>query len=256
MVITMHSLLGGDSVIQRREVHRDSLILLKPDDITEAVTTGGLQVFGITLSTGYCELLFPELADFLCRVATGYSISLTHEQSGLFRQLFQSIWRGLVNSVDSGDACALPRDFLEEGLHTWLDSVTRLLPKPGPRVAASRFSSSDRAFQRALDYMQSNYNTGINISDICHEASVGRRSLQDYFRKYLLTPPHDYLVMLRLHEAARLLRSCTSSSITEIANLLHFANSSHFTYHYKKAFGELPSRVTRSELVHRATHVP
>lgn len=255
VVITMHSLLSGDSVIQRREVHRDSLILLKPGDTTEAVTTGGLQVFGISLSTGYCERFFPELADFLLRIATGYTISLTQRRSAAFRQLFYVIWRSLAHAADGGNAGTAQsgpeHSLLEQGLQAWLDGVTELLPRPGPWMAASRLSSSDRAFQRALDYMQSHYDAGITISDICLEAAVGRRSLQDHFRKYLLTSPHDYLLMLRLHEAARLLRSGGGSSITDIANRLHFANSSHFTRHYKKVFGELPSRVARSALPSR-----
>jgi len=62
------------------------------------------------------------------------------------------------------------------------------------------------------------------------------------FRETTGTPPHRYLVSVRLREAARRLRQ--GARVTDACFDVGFGNLSHFVRAFRRTFGVSPSRYT------------
>ena len=64
------------------------------------------------------------------------------------------------------------------------------------------------------------------------------------FRRDVGTTPHAFLMHLRVRHAARLL--VAGETIVAAAAEAGFADQSHFTRHFKRAFGMTPGRYVRA----------
>ncbi len=60
------------------------------------------------------------------------------------------------------------------------------------------------------------------------------------FSRSVGMPPHAWRNQLRLQHAQSLLRQ--GKSVTEVASATGFADQSHFTRHFKRAYGVAPGR--------------
>jgi AraC-like DNA-binding protein len=71
-------------------------------------------------------------------------------------------------------------------------------------------------------------------------AGLSRYALARHFRACLGTSPYRYLVMRRLVRARSLIRCGTT--LVDAAAACGFADQSHMTRHFKKAYGMSPGR--------------
>jgi AraC-like DNA-binding protein len=102
---------------------------------------------------------------------------------------------------------------------------------------------SPRDVKRAIDYMESNLDAPITLSDIVGASGVPGRTLFKHFEDWKGVSPMRYLRNVRFQRAREALkRGRAGTSVTEIARSCGFNHMSRFSAEYRKRFGESPSR--------------
>lgn len=99
--------------------------------------------------------------------------------------------------------------------------------------------------QSAIDFIRKEFSENIQISDIAAASNCSESYLCRIFKKHLGKSPYRYLTQYRLFVAEKLLKS--KSSVTEVASMSGFCDSSTFIKCFKKAFGTTP-------LKYKSTH--
>lgn len=102
-------------------------------------------------------------------------------------------------------------------------------------------SSGSAYIEKALKFIQYNYGSKIEISDIADNVGVSRSHLYRIFIKHASMSPNEYLAKFRINEACALLRN-SALSIGEIANSVGFDDQLYFSRVFKKYKGTAPSR--------------
>ncbi len=93
-------------------------------------------------------------------------------------------------------------------------------------------------FERAINSAKNNLGD-FTTKKAARMANLSYNYFCTQFKKFYGTSFADYLVMLKLHEAERLLLT-TQMGTTDIATSLGFANASHFIKKFKQAYGSTP----------------
>jgi AraC-like DNA-binding protein len=108
----------------------------------------------------------------------------------------------------------------------------------------SRRVADDAACQRAVrlasEYLNENMLDAFSSETLEKLTGLSRFVLCRQFRSCLGTSPHRYVVMRRLERARSLIR--TGTPLARAAAESGFADQSHMTRHFKKAFGLSPGR--------------
>jgi AraC-like DNA-binding protein len=100
--------------------------------------------------------------------------------------------------------------------------------------------------RRAERYMTENAGSAITVPDVAAALGVSVRSLQQGFRQWRNTTPHDTLRQTRLRLIhAELCRSDEDTDVTTVALRHGFTHLGRFSAYYQSAFGELPSTTLR-----------
>jgi AraC-like DNA-binding protein len=103
-------------------------------------------------------------------------------------------------------------------------------------------SISPRDVKRAIDYMESNFDAPITLSDIVAVSGVPGRTLFKHFQDWRGISPMRYLRNARFRRAREALRRATpEAGITEIAMSCGFNHMGRFSSEYRRRFGESPS---------------
>lgn len=105
---------------------------------------------------------------------------------------------------------------------------------------ARRSKGDFLAARRARDYLHVNCARVVTLDEL--EAATGRErwSLSHDFRTFYGTSPYRYLTMRRLDAVRRTI--LTGTSLAHAAAAAGFADQSHMTRHFLKAFGLTPGR--------------
>lgn len=115
------------------------------------------------------------------------------------------------------------------------DALVAADPSMPPRLLSAR---DWRAVGRAREMLDSHLADGVASAEL--EAATGqtRYSLARHFRACLGTSPYRYLVMRRLDRARSLIRE--GASLASAAAASGFADQSHMTRHFRRAYGLSP----------------
>jgi AraC-like DNA-binding protein len=100
-----------------------------------------------------------------------------------------------------------------------------------------------RAVARARECLDANVRKGVRSSELERLTGLSRYDLARQFRACLGTSPYRYLVMRRLDRARALIRQGTP--LADAALSSGFADQSHLTRHFKKAYGVSPGHWAR-----------
>lgn len=90
-----------------------------------------------------------------------------------------------------------------------------------------------RLLQKAISYIQKNYNKDLYIEDIAKKSSMSPSYLYMLFQKHLKQSPHQYLLETRLKQAQYLLLN-SDHQVKEISDLCGFMNAESFCRNFKK----------------------
>lgn len=127
----------------------------------------------------------------------------------------------------------LQRDRIVQTLADALDAVDPASrPSPSPRHR--------QAVERARDRLDAGIETGVTSAELEAAAGLSRYEVARHFRTCLGTSPHRYLVLRRLDRARALIRGGTG--LADAAAASGFADQSHMTRQFRRAYGLPPGR--------------
>ena len=118
--------------------------------------------------------------------------------------------------------------------------LARTLARRAGRPARPLARLAARPAQRARDYLEANAGRAVSSAELERATGLDRYALSRHFRALYATSPHRYLVMRRLQRARALIGA--GEPLAEVAAATGFADQSHFSRHFKKAFGMPPGR--------------
>jgi AraC-like DNA-binding protein len=105
-------------------------------------------------------------------------------------------------------------------------------------VCAPVRTGNHAAVSRARDYIDANLGSRFQLDDLERASGYDRWQLSRDFRTLLGASPYRYLIFRRLDAARRMMGE--GLGLADIAHACGFSDQSHFTRHFKKAFGMTP----------------
>ena len=115
-------------------------------------------------------------------------------------------------------------------------------------------TTSVRAVARARDFLDANIERMVRSEEIEAATGLDRFALARHFRACLGTSPYRYQTLRRLDRARHLMLAGTS--LAEAAVASGFADQSHMTRQFKKAYGLSPGRWQRATSLRKVGHSP
>jgi len=94
--------------------------------------------------------------------------------------------------------------------------------------------------RKIILYIRKNLTSKISLEDIAKDLYITKEHLSRLFKKEMGITISEYIIQTKIEEAKTLLNE-TDYNILDIAVLLNFANSSHFSNSFKKVTGLSPS---------------
>ncbi len=110
-----------------------------------------------------------------------------------------------------------------------------------------KFKSFSNEIERAIRYMKKNLERKINMDELADHVFLSHAGLINKFQKELNTTPTNYLYLLRMRNAKRLLLNY-SYSITEISTMCGYQSPYYFTNSFRKYTGMSPSAFRKYHL--------
>lgn len=95
--------------------------------------------------------------------------------------------------------------------------------------------------QACLDYVCGNLGEELSLKVVAKRFAVSEEHLTRSFTKEMNISFYQYVLLQRVAEGKRLLRESADVSVSEIAYMIGFPSSSHFSRHFKALTEETPS---------------
>lgn len=154
---------------------------------------------------------------------------------------------GVIEDADVSAQLGLAHRMMESG-HDILATESALMA--GFAMLLSRYARNRPSVQAIqpdtmrIEMMKArlseDLSEALSLSDLAREVGLSAFYAARLFSRCTGMPPHAWRNQLRLNRAQSLLRQ--NLSVTEIATMTGFADQSHFTRHFKRAFGVAPGR--------------
>ncbi|WP_439498424.1 AraC family transcriptional regulator [Bosea sp. (in: a-proteobacteria)] len=229
------------------------------DTYAFGLTLSGVQCFDYRGSqrdslSGHAIVLHPdEVHDGRSGIPEGFSYRMLYVEPRLIRAAMGERGRALpfVSAAVSRDARLVgavahalrdldaPLDDLaaEDILLPLADALLAL----DPTAAGRQSSLLDRSgAERARQYLDAHRGEVVSSGELEAVAGLDRFALARHFRGCFGTSPYNYLVMRRLQRARQLL--LLGESLAEAAFACGFADQSHLTRQFRRAYGLTPGR--------------
>jgi AraC-like DNA-binding protein len=155
----------------------------------------------------------------------------------------------LLAATDLKQAASTPWNPIMIGEFEDFITSKLLMSHPHNYTAALRRADkpiAPRDVKRAIDFMQAQLGSPINVADIAAASGIAGRTLFKHFQDYHGVSPMRYLRNARFdkaHDALR--RAQPEEGVTEIAMAWGFSHVGRFSIEYRKRFGERPSETLR-----------
>lgn len=208
--------------------------------------------------SGDCEMLLLEVPRLIFEeMANATTVQVRHPARALSRtsQPVAAWWQSVLDMTYSlhhhGDRwLAQPRmqlaieEFLVAGLHT-LFSDHGTSSESGTVLSAN----SQRALQKAIDYIHAHARDRLTVADIASAACVSPRTLEAAFRRRHNQTPLGYVRSVQLDRVHETLRSAVITKrpvqVSDVAKANGFTHMGRFAGYYKQRFGTSPTLTLR-----------
>ncbi|MDA7921411.1 substrate-binding domain-containing protein [Verrucomicrobiales bacterium] len=126
-------------------------------------------------------------------------------------------------------------------------SMPRIVPPGGVilRHSANHFSVDDAMLRRAMSYLSDRLQDPVNVTTLCSDLRIARRTLERKFKEHYRCTPWEMLCQLRVNHAKRLLAE-TNHPISLVAELCGFNEPEQMTVVFKRLTGIPPSKFRRA----------
>ncbi len=116
-------------------------------------------------------------------------------------------------------------------------------------IAKARFENAGESdpLSRVIVYMQSNMSKPITVEELAESIYVSKSYLSRYFKQKTGMSLIEYLRLIRINAAKRLLVS-TDNSIEEISSVIGYNSSKYFCRAFKTCTNMSPSEYRKSEI--------
>lgn len=115
-----------------------------------------------------------------------------------------------------------------------------LLAQDQSAKQVKNYSVDNRALQRALEFLDANFDRTVSSEELEAVTSQDRFALARQFRIALGTSPYRYLLMRRLDRARAAIER--DMKLADVAALTGFNDQAHMTRHFTSTFGVTPGR--------------
>ena len=171
---------------------------------------------------------FRAKGDYMKRFKNVY-MEFSQEQSFEFSEIVQEISDYLSNPDENA---TVPQD-----IATRFESFLLGLYPKKTHVEAKK--TRNRRFQQILSVMHEHCNENLTLSELSELCSMSPSNLKKTFNSFYPHGIMNYFRMLKMREAAKLLKR--GYSVHEVSTMLSFATQNYFSASFKREFGLSPS---------------
>lgn len=147
------------------------------------------------------------------------------------------------DAVFGGEQCVLNR------LELFLIELARKEKKYSVRPLLAKAQVKDELVLRIISILEENVYARITMKSIVEDMNYSETYIARRFKAVCGQSIMSYYLQLRIHESKRLIRE-TEKNFTEIAGLLGFSDSQHFTKTFKRYVGMSPKEYLKSMRPH------
>jgi AraC family transcriptional regulator of arabinose operon len=127
-------------------------------------------------------------------------------------------------------------DIVANVIHSWLADMKRQITGDASAIPSSMLS--------VVQYMGENLDQKLTLAMLADHANLSASHFSARFKQSFGLSPIDYLIELRMHTAANLLKD-RSHSVAEVARTVGYEDPFHFSKQFKVRFGINPSHVRK-----------
>jgi AraC-like DNA-binding protein len=168
----------------------------------------------------------------------GFRIRPQSNRLAYLKLLLDRLALGLA--FDSGAGLAAESLAAEIWAATWTEGEAPYGAPPPRLFRAGQLAWYAERVRAACDLFQREYSADHSLSSLGRRFGMSPFHFARVFGELAGTPPHRYLLRVRLGEAARRLRE--GSSVTDACFASGFSHLSHFGRLFQRRFGVLPSQ--------------
>lgn len=208
-----------------RRSRRGQVVVLHPDEVHDghAGTPAGFRYRALYVEP---RLIQGALAE------PGLPLPFMPEAVSEDRRLLAAIWPAL-------DDLDRPLEPLQQD--ELLGDLADALTQADPSCPRRRLGIAHRtAVARAQEFLDANITGPVDSTELEAVSGLSRYSLTRHFRACLGTSPHRYQGMRRLERARHLM--ARGHGLADVAAESGFADQSHMTRQFKRAYGQTPGR--------------
>ncbi|UUX51234.1 AraC family transcriptional regulator [Nisaea acidiphila] len=248
----MLSLGDGVQIVETGDL-RHAFAPHRHDEYVIGITTQGVQSFRYRREDraalpGQAFVIHPdELHDGRPGTESGYGYRAAYISPELIGEALGGVSLPFVRQVVGSDRglFAAISGLLEAGSETerepaaalarLADVLARMSGMPPRRAPEHR-----TALLRIRDHLADCWRDGISMAEIEAEHGLDRFTVARHFRRYFGVSPHRFLTLRRLDRARHMIRN--GAELADVAAAAGFADQSHMTRLFKKAFGVTPGQ--------------
>ncbi len=201
-------------------------------------TPQGFLIYGMVLPLA--------LLDLHAQLLTGLDAPASWRRSGMLTlpaAAYTQLCHTLDSILDTPAASAAPSRLGQASITALVQAL--LQGQGGGHVGRSSIQQRHLDWVTAASVLAASPADALpTVDELCARLHVTRRTLQNGFQEVVATSPLQWLRALRLHHVRQALRSGADDDtpINDLAAAWGFASPSHFSYDYRRQFGETPSQ--------------
>lgn len=165
-----------------------------------------------------------------------------HDHLGFTDPALRDLLRLLVREVEGGGENG---ELYTDSLHLAVGTRLLRLGREFRTLAAPSSRLPTHLLRRCTEFIEANHGSTIDVATLAKQTGYSRAHFMKIFSATTGSPPHRYLLSLRL-EKARALVLANDMPMAEIAAVCGFSSQTHLTTAFRRRYGLPPAQFARS----------